>query len=149
MTFICKHFNDLSLEQLYAIMVLRQEIFVVEQNCPYIDADGKDQESHHLMGFDQTGQLMAYTRLVPKEISYANYVSIGRVVTSSKIRGKGMGKRLMEESIIRCQQIFGDEPVKISAQCHLDKFYSSLGFQSVGEPYLEDDIPHIGMVLNK
>ena len=130
---------------MYALMALRQEIFVVEQDCPYLDADGKDQTSHHLMGFDDQGKMVAYTRLVPKGISYPQYASIGRVVTAASTRGQGIGKLLMQESIARCQEIFGGEIIKISAQAHLQKFYQDLGFEPTGEEYLEDGIPHIGM----
>lgn len=146
MQFLCLPFDQLSLDQLYAIMALRQEVFVVEQNCPYLDADGKDMDAHHLMGIDEKGQLLAYTRLLPKGISYEKYVSIGRVVTSPKARGRGLGKQLMEESIQQARQIFPPADVKISAQYYLIKFYESLGFQSIGESYLEDDIPHIAMI---
>lgn len=139
-------FQELSLQQLYQIMQLRQEVFVVEQNCPYLDADGKDQVGYHLMGQDTNGQLMAYTRLLPKGISYEQYVSIGRVVTSPKTRGTGMGKLLMQESLKAIEALFPATDIKISAQSYLIKFYESFGFQTVGESYLEDDIPHIAMI---
>lgn len=148
MTFLCRHFNELSLVQLYALLALRQEVFVVEQDCPYLDADGKDQQAYHLMGFDDSGRLVAYARLLPRGISYPEYSSIGRVITAEKIRGKGMGKRLMEESIHRCLQLYEGDRIKISAQIYALPFYQSLGFEPVGEEYLEDDIPHIGMVLS-
>ncbi len=139
-------FQELSLQQLYQIMQLRQEVFVVEQNCPYLDADGKDQVGYHLMGQDTNSQLMAYTRLLPKGISYEQYVSIGRVVTSPKTRGTGIGKLLMQESLKAIEALFPATDIKISAQCYLIKFYESFGFQTVGESYLEDDIPHIAMI---
>lgn len=148
MDYTCKKFSELSLEELYQIMVLRQEVFVVEQDCPYLDADGKDQSSFHLMGRDEKGKLVAYTRLVPKGISYEKYPSIGRVVTSSSVRGRGVGKELMEVSIEWCEKIWSGASVKISAQTYLKKFYESLGFEQVGEGYLEDDIPHIPMLRN-
>ncbi len=146
MPFLCLPFDQLSLSQLYAIMALRQEVFIVEQNCPYLDADGKDMDAHHLMGIDEKGQLLAYTRLLPKGIAYEKYVSIGRVVTSPKVRRKGLGKQLMEESIKQAGQIYPPADIKISAQCYLIEFYEALGFQCVGESYLEDDIPHIAMI---
>lgn len=145
MTYLCRSFYELSLDQLYALLSLRQEIFIVEQDCPYLDTDGKDQASHHLMGFDEKGEMVTYTRLVPKGISYPEYVSIGRVVTSAKVRGKGLGKALMQESIDRCMAIFGKENIKISAQAHLRRFYEDLGFKPTGDAYLEDGIPHISM----
>lgn len=143
--YICKSFQELSLQELYAIMVLRQEVFVVEQDCPYLDADGKDQVSQHLMGFEEE-ELVAYTRLVPMGISYEKYPAIGRVITAKKVRGRGIGIELMQASIKHCESLFGKAPIKISAQCYLLKFYNSLGFQSVGETYLEDGIPHIAMI---
>ena len=90
-------FNDLTLDQLYKLMVLRQEVYIVEQDCPYLDADSKDQESHHVLGTDSEGNIHAYARLVPKGISYPEYNSIGRVITSKDYRGKGEGKRLMKK----------------------------------------------------
>jgi len=143
--FNCKSFQELSLQELYDIMVLRQEVFVVEQDCPYLDADGNDQVCHHLMGYEK-GELVAYTRLVPQGISYKKYPAIGRVITAKKIRGRGIGIELMQKSIQLCEELFGKKNIKISAQCYLLKFYNSLGFKEIGERYLEDGIPHMGMV---
>ncbi|MEO0339321.1 MAG: GNAT family N-acetyltransferase, partial [Bacteroidota bacterium] len=125
---------------------LRQAVFVLEQDCPYIDADGKDQASWHLCGRDQEGILVAYTRIVPKGISYADHVSIGRVITSQSVRQMGVGRVLMEETIAACGYLFGKEAIKISAQSYLIKFYQSLGFERIGEEYLEDGIPHLAMI---
>ncbi len=147
--FTCLTFQQLSLDQLYAIMALRQEVFVVEQNCIYLDADGHDQQSLHLVGYGTTGQLLAYARLMPKGIPYENYSAIGRVVTSPKARGQGHGRPLMQKAIEAAYKFFGDDPIKLSAQAHLKAYYNSLGFESIGEEYLEDGIPHIGMVLKK
>lgn len=143
--FFCLPFPDLSLEQLYEIMALRQDVFVVEQDCPYLDADGKDYESYHLFGKNEIGKIVAYTRLVPKGVSYENYVSIGRVVTAQSIRKKGAGKDLMHASIDWCKKLFPEEKIKISAQCYLDKFYTNLGFVATGDFYDEDGIPHMAM----
>ncbi len=145
--FICKKFNDLSLQELYDIMALRQEVFVVEQDCPYQDADGKDLAAWHLMGMDKNGKLVAYTRLMPKGISYEKYPSFGRVVISLSSRGGGIGRKLMVETLNWMEKLFPKEDVKISAQCYLEKFYKSLGFEIVGEEYLEDGIPHYPMLL--
>ena len=145
--YFCHPFYELSLEQLYEIMALRQEVFVVEQDCPYLDADGKDHEAWHLFGKDDFGRIVAYTRLLPKEISYSEYASIGRVVTAESIRRKGAGKKLMQVSIDWCHKLFPETKVKISAQCYLEKFYTDLGFEKTGEYYDEDGIPHMGMVL--
>ena len=149
LSYFCHQFEELSLDQLYTILQLRQEVFIVEQDCPYLDADGKDQGSYHVLGIDQKNRLQAYTRLVPPGISYDRYVSIGRVVTSSEIRGKGQGIPLMNYSIEQCQNLWPNHQIKISAQVYIVKFYESLGFEVVGEEYLEDDIPHIAMVLKK
>lgn len=149
LNFKCVHFSYLTIRELYDIMALRQEVFIVEQNCPYLDADGKDPQSWHLMGFDDAKNLVAYTRLLPMGVSYENYASIGRVVSSKSVRGQGAGKIIMQESINQMRIIFPNEPVKISAQSYLLRFYESLGFQSTGESYLEDDIPHTSMILKE
>ena len=149
MTFKYLAFNDLSLDMLYAIMRLRQEVFIVEQDCPYLDADGSDQASFHLMGFDEEDELVGYIRLLPQGLTYEKYPSIGRVVISSKIRGTGAGKVLMKEALQKARLQFGDAPIKISAQCYLIRFYENLGFKIIGEEYLEDNIPHIGMVISQ
>jgi ElaA protein len=146
LNYSCKNFHKLSLEELYALMALRQEVFIVEQDCPYLDADGKDQKGWHLMGWNKKGELLACARLLPAGVSYPDHASIGRVVTSEKIRRTGQGIRLMQIAMYWCEQLFPKTPLKISAQCYLQKFYESFGFQAVGEPYLEDDIPHIAMV---
>ena len=144
--FSCLSFSELSNYQLYEILALRLEVFCVEQNCPYQDCDGKDLESWHLMGRDEAGKLICYTRLLPAGLAYPEYVSIGRVVTSPSARGTGVGKILLEKSIATCQQLFGNQPIKIGAQTYLLKFYESFGFQSTGEAYLEDGIPHTKMI---
>jgi ElaA protein len=143
----CLPFYQLNLDEIYTSMALRQEVFVVEQDCPYLDADGKDQEAWHMMGWDEEGDLVAYTRLLPKGISYENYASIGRVISSSKVRGKGAGKEIMIASIEACKKLFPNQKVKISAQVYALTFYRNLGFEVVGEEYLEDDIPHMSMIL--
>lgn len=141
-------FGELTIEDLYDIMVLRQEVFIVEQDCPYLDADRKDQPSTHILGHDGQGQLHAYSRLVPMGISYDHYNSIGRVITSQAYRGVGEGRRLMEVSITEMKRLYPAQPTKISAQVYALPFYRSLGFVEVGEEYLEDDIPHMAMILS-
>jgi ElaA protein len=145
---VVKPFQELSVVELYEIMKLRLEIFVVEQNCPYQDADGKDLKSLHLMGYSNDGVLVAYCRILPAGISYAE-VSIGRFISSSLVRGSGAGKQLMVEALKCIQQKFGSSSVRISAQSYLLKFYESFGFKTVGKEYLEDDIPHMEMILKK
>ena len=143
----CLPFSALSPGELYEIMALRQEVFVVEQNCPYLDADGKDPLGWHLMGRDEQGRLAAYVRILPAGVSYPEYPSIGRVVTAPFARRMGYGKELMETAIRQLYNLFGRQPIKIGAQTYLLKFYESLGFRSTGEEYLEDGIPHTKMVL--
>ena len=145
--FTCLAFDQLSLSELYTILALRQEVFVVEQACPYLDCDGKDQTSWHLLGRNEAGELLCYTRLLPTGLAYPDYPSIGRVVSAPAARGTGAGKELMAESIARCRRLFGHRAIKIGAQSYLLKFYEGFGFRSTGEEYLEDGIPHTKMVL--
>lgn len=149
--FSCLPFDQLSLHELYDIMALRQEVFVVEQNCPYLDADGKDPYCWHLMGRNAAdGKLLCYTRLLPEGLAYRGYTSIGRVVSSPSVRGTGVGKILMQRSIEMCRHIFGPHhPIKIGAQTYLLKFYESFGFHATGVEYLEDGIPHTKMILRE
>ena len=142
---LIKSFDSLTPYELYAILRLRNEIFVVEQNCVFQDADNKDQESFHLMGWDKE-ELHAYTRIVPAT-KEQDIVSIGRVLVAVPARGKGLGKLLMEESILEIRRLYGQVPILIGAQCHLTSFYNGLGFQIEGKPYLEDGIDHIKMIL--
>ncbi len=143
---ICKSFDQLSVNELYAILRLRIEVFIVEQNCVFQDADDKDQKSYHFMGWIGD-ELAAYTRLVPKDISY-DKPSIGRVVTSPKYRRSGIGKELMIKSIESAYKLWGKQPIQIGAQIYLQKFYESLGFIVSGPIYLEDGIEHVEMLLS-
>ncbi len=143
---LCKKFEDLSNNELYDLMVLRQEVFVVEQNCAYLDADGKDKQSWHVLGYDDNGKLVAYARIVFPGISYKE-VAIGRVITSQSHRRTGAGKELMRETLKAIESIYGKVPVRISAQTYLVKFYADFGFVSTGKEYLEDDIPHTEMIV--
>jgi ElaA protein len=143
-----KYFDELTAAELYAVMQLRNEVFVVEQNCPYQDADDKDLQSWHLMGWDGA-KLVAYTRIIPPGIAYADVASIGRVVTAPQSRGTGAGRQLMLLSITKTLEQFNVKTIKIGAQLYLEKFYQSLGFVQCGPGYLEDDIPHIPMLLQK
>ena len=139
-----KKFSDLSPDELYSIMRLRIEVFIIEQNCLFQDADNKDQLSWHFMGW-QNDLLCAYTRIVPPGAAY-NIPSIGRVVTSPKARGGGLGKLLMEKSIEETVGLFGNTDIKVGAQVYLRKFYTSLGFNQSSDEYLEDGIPHMEMI---
>ena len=141
----CSLFKDLDLHDLYAALRLRSEVFVVEQNCVFLDLDNKDQDSYHVFGWSE-GELVAYTRLVPAGLSYKE-ASIGRVVTSPAARGLGAGRELMLVSIRELHRIWGNQPIRIGAQLYLKKFYESLGFQQSSEIYLEDGIEHIEMIF--
>ena len=144
MKWILKKFDELTPYELYSIMQLRNEVFVVEQNCVYQDADNKDPASYHFMGW-QNDKLLAYTRILPPGTAYLQ-PSIGRVVTSPAARGGGIGKQLMEQSMMQIKNLFGTVPVKIGAQLYLQKFYTQLGFQKTSDIYLEDGIEHIEMI---
>ena len=145
-TWYHKHFKNLSTTELYQILQLRNEVFIVEQNCPFQDLDDKDIKCYHLIGFDTDSQkVMAYTRIVPAGISY-DEASIGRVVTSPLARGNGIGKQLMKNSIELLEELYGGISIKIGAQLYLKKYYESFGFQQIEEVYLEDGIEHILMI---
>ena len=146
--FILKHFNDLTVQQLYDLLQLREEVFQLEQNCLYKDIDDKDKECYHLLLYKEN-ELVAYCRLVPEGISYDGYVSIGRVVSKTNYRKEGFGRLLMTEAMQQIKILFPDMPIKISAQLYLQKFYESYGFTAVGEWYMEDEIPHIAMVFGQ
>ena len=143
-TWQLKKFDSLTPHELYNILRLRTEVFVVEQSCVFQDMDNKDQQSYHLMGWENN-ILIAYTRLIPPGISYPE-ASIGRVVTSPVSRGSGVGKLLMEKSIEAIIHSYGKIPIKIGAQVYLKKFYESLGFKQTSEIYDEDGIDHIEMI---
>jgi ElaA protein len=146
-TWSLKKFAELQVTELYEILRLRNEVFVVEQNCAFQDADNKDQDAFHLMGHNEDQQLAAYTRLLPAGISFSE-ASIGRVVTAAFARNSGIGKKLMSESIATIYKLYGKQPLRIGAQLYLKKFYESFGFQQSSEVYLEDGIEHIEMLLS-
>ena len=141
-----KHYDDLSKKELYDAMNLRQVVFVVEQDCPYLDADNRDQNSYHVLGYDKNDKLLAYTRLVPQGTSYPNEAAIGRVTTHPDVRGMGIGKLLMEESIKSFEEVFKTSACRISAQTYLKKYYENFGFEVCSEEYLEDGLPHWEML---
>ncbi|HKZ66044.1 MAG TPA: GNAT family N-acetyltransferase [Chitinophagaceae bacterium] len=143
-TWQLKKFDSLTPHELYAILRLRTEVFVVEQTCIFQDMDNKDQVSYHLMGWENNA-LMGYTRLVPPGVSYEES-SIGRVVTSPAARGTGIGKLLMEKSIEEIIRLYGKTPIRLGAQLYLKKFYESLGFKQTSDVYDEDGINHIEMI---
>jgi len=142
----CKRFNELMASELYAILQLRAEVFIMEQKSIYQDLDGKDQYSMHLMAWDGTA-LAAYCRIIAPEICYAE-PSIGRVITPLIYRGTGVGKELMGRAIGICKEIHTGQPVRIKAQAYLKHFYSSFGFEVVGEIFMEDGIEHVEMLMS-
>ena len=137
-------FDQLSVNQLYAMLQVRQEVFVVEQNCIYLDADGVDQHSWHLMAMKEEA-VLAYCRVVDPGIKY-DELSIGRVLTAQSARGTGLGKILLQNAIDNIEHNIGAVPIRISAQQYLEKYYLGFGFKTVSEPYDEDGIPHIEML---
>jgi ElaA protein len=145
LTWTIKPFSDLTLTELYTLLQLRSEVFVVEQTCAFQDIDGQDQAAYHLLGHSESGELVAYTRLFAAGISYPE-ASIGRVVVSPKARRYGLGRELLQQSIAAVETLFGPQPIQIGAQLYLKDFYESFGFQQHGEGYLEDGIPHIHMI---
>ncbi|MGC6568652.1 GNAT family N-acetyltransferase [Streptococcus sp. VTCC 12886] len=142
-----KAFDQLSLQELYTILTIRTNVFVVEQACPYPELDGKDPNCLHLLG-TINGELVAYLRILPAGLRY-DEVSIGRVVVKPSHRGKGLGRLMMEQAIHCITNEWKESQIKIGAQAYLEKFYQSLGFEPVSEVYLEDDIPHLDMLYSK
>lgn len=140
----CKPFDQLSPSDLYLILQLRNEVFIVEQNCVYQDLDNKDQQSFHLCCWQQN-TLVAYARIMPPGLAYEN-PSIGRVVSSLTVRHNGTGKELMKKAIEKVYELFGNKPITIGAQFYLKNFYASLGFEQISDIYLEDGIDHIKML---
>mgnify|MGYP000350594249 FL=1 len=141
-----KTFEQLSLEELYFILQLRSEVFVVEQDCVYQDIDAKDQYALHIIGKKDT-KIIAYTRVF-KGGDYFKEASIGRVVVSLKDRHLNYGQQIMETSIVAIKNNYDTSEIKISAQKYLENFYNNLGFKTIGDSYLEDGIPHIAMLKN-
>lgn len=141
-----KQFQELNTLELYEILQLRSAIFVVEQDCVYQDVDGKDKKALHILGTLE-GKLVAYTRIF-KSGDYFEECSIGRVAVHQNYRMYGYGKDIMKASINAIKDNLNETSIKISAQQYLVNFYTSLGFKTIGEGYLEDDIPHIAMIKN-
>ena len=135
--------HELTAPEWHAVMAAREAVFIVEQNCPYQDADALDAQSWHLIGTCD-GQFAAYLRVVDPGAKYAE-PSMGRVITAPEVRGTGWGRQLVAEGVARCEAAWPGRGQRISAQAHLQAFYGSFGFRTVGEPYSEDDIPHVEM----
>ena len=141
-----KKFEALTTNELYAILRLRSEVFVVEQDCVYQDLDDKDKKALHVIGW-YGNTIVAYTRIFDVKL-YFNEASIGRVVVEQKHRSKGFGINIMNASIDAIKKHYNQTQIKISAQTYLIKFYNNLGFKEQGKPYLEDGIPHTAMIKN-
>lgn len=142
-----KSFQELSLEEFHDIIALRIQIFIIEQNCPYQEVDGKDKLAHHLFFKNEMDEIIAVTRILPQGISYTE-VAIGRVVVHEDYRGTGLGNQLMADSMNFVRDKYGEVPVRLSAQKHLENYYGNHGFKSTGKEYLEDGIPHVEMLYN-
>jgi len=145
-TWSCKSFTELTNEELYKILQLRNQVFVVEQNSVYQDCDDKDQHCYHLVAWRKNIPV-AYSRLIPPNIAF-EHASIGRVLTAGSVRGKQIGRELMTRSINLIHDLFGKSSITIGAQLYLKNFYTSLGFIPEGDPYMEDGIEHIHMHLS-
>lgn len=141
-----KEFSELSNNELYNILRLRNDIFIVEQKCPYDDIDGKDIKCQHLF-LEDTNEIAGYLRIIPKGISFPQ-PSIGRVLVKKKYRGKGIAREMVIKAIQFIEKSWNEKEIKISAQVYLKEFYKSLGFKDVSDIYLEDDIPHVDMLYN-
>lgn len=141
-----KTFEELTIHELYEVLALRAEVFVVEQDCVYQDIDGKDQKAIHILGY-KNEKLVAYTRCFDQGI-YFDEASIGRVIVKQNERKYGFGHDIMKASIEEIEDRFKVTTIKISAQQYLTKFYESHQFKQIGEGYLEDGIPHIAMIRN-
>ncbi|MGM0641549.1 MAG: GNAT family N-acetyltransferase [Thermotogota bacterium] len=142
-----KSFEDLTKEELYEIIKLRVDIFIVEQNCPYPELDRKDYKAiHHFI--KENSEIVAYLRILPKGVSY-NEVSIGRFIVKEDKRGRGLAKKILQNAIDFVEKEMNETSIRLSGQKYLEKFYNSFKFDTVSDVYLEDDIPHVEMLYNK
>lgn len=139
-----KPYNELSLDEFHDLIALRIDIFVVEQDCPYSELDGKDKIADHLIGLDENNRIIATARILPPGAAY-EFVAIGRVVVHESTRGTGAGHQLLEESKNFIATKYGEVSIMLSAQKHLENYYEAHGFKSTGKEYLEDGIPHVEM----
>ena len=144
-TWLTKPFAELTLKQLYEVLKLRQDVFIVEQECCYDDIDSADDAAVHMLVVGSDEQLVAYLRLFEPGVR-CNEASIGRIIVSLTARGVGLGKRLVEQGIDYCQSAFPNAGIRIEAQAHLQKFYADCGFETVSESRLVDGIPHVDML---
>lgn len=146
MNWYIKTFESLTNKELYEILKIRNEVFIIEQNCHYLDLDNKDYKAHHIFCINADKEIIAYARLLPNGVSYQQ-ASIGRVATAKRYRRKKLGIDLMKKSIDFIFNNYETKSIKISAQTYLIEFYKKFGFKTIGFEYLEDEIPHIAMIL--
>lgn len=146
--YYCVSYEDLTNDLLYDILKLRQEVFIVEQECAYLDCDEYDREAEHMIGVHTEKQIIAYARLLPPDTIYEDYASFGRVLVVEEFRDKGHGREITEEALNQIDRLYGTIPVKIMAQTYLKPFYKTLDFKPEGDPFLEDGIEHQYMVLD-
>lgn len=139
-----KHYNDLSLNEFHDIIALRIKIFVVEQNCPYQELDGKDKKCYHLICRNGMGELVGTMRILPQGVAFQD-IGFGRIALEENERGTKQGHQMMEEALAFCKAEFGNVSIYLSGQTHLEKFYNKHQFFSTGKEYLEDGIPHVEM----
>ena len=142
-----RKFEDLNNKELYDILRLRNQVFIVEQNCPYEDCDNRDKDAYHLF-LENNEEIIAYLRILKRGVSYEE-VSIGRVVVDKKYRRKDIARNMMVKAIDFIERSLKEREIRISAQAYLVNFYKSIGFKEVSEPYLEDNIPHIEMFYSR
>ncbi|WP_099189031.1 GNAT family N-acetyltransferase [Tepidibacter mesophilus] len=147
MNWVLKKFEELKIQELYKILQIRSEVFVLEQQCPYQDCDGKDEKSYHLF-LEDNGEILCYLRIIPRGISY-DEVSVGRVLVSKDRRKKGLSREMMLIAIDYIETKLKEKSIRISAQKYLVDFYKCLGFKEVSDVYLEDEIEHIEMLYSK
>lgn len=145
---VLKPFDALTADELYKLLQLRMDVFIIEQNCVYRDLDNKDHVCHHLF-LEKNGMVVACCRLVPPGISYEGKASIGRVSTAKTHRMEGLGLQLMKKAMEAAVELWPGVDICISAQAYLEKFYLKFGFHTASSPYMEDDIPHIKMICTK
>jgi ElaA protein len=142
-----KAFKDLSVDELYDILSLREQVFAIEQNSVYTDLDYLDQKCFHVIMTDkESGKLASYCRVVPVDVKDSDYQYIGRVITSKQYRRQGLGKTIMEAAITQALQY--PHPIKVIGQAYLEEFYASLGFRAISEVYLYENIDHIDFVMD-
>ncbi|MGM0379715.1 MAG: GNAT family N-acetyltransferase [Bacillota bacterium] len=145
---LIKYFDELNPVEVYQMLKLRSEIFIVEQECVYLDIDGKDIDGYHLLEYDENENIVGCLRILSKGATF-DTVSIGRVCVKENFRGKDIGTKMMHKAIDFIDEVLNEKSIKISAQTYLVNFYKDLGFEKISDPYLEDGIKHVDMYYEK